>query len=248
MRRRCMPLGNASKTSSRFIAAPPAAPAALSSIPAPSIATMRRETDQPSGIDVRPVQDLLAAFVQNDATHAPAAMTRRQPPASATTTRTRDVRKRSDHGRRPSARKEVRPGHARNTAEARKQSAHGASRRPPLRPAQRNNTGRTTARRPGGRPARDDAKWEREERVARHRSTAEQRSKDRPGRTRTPRNTTTLPRVDPPNCRGRAGGSNRGRYSPQCATALAGSPKPLEPTQLLIRSPRRRGRGASAGW
>ena len=37
-------------TSSRFIAAPPAAPAALSIIPAASIAVMRRETDQPSGI------------------------------------------------------------------------------------------------------------------------------------------------------------------------------------------------------
>src|SRR5829696_359949 len=35
--------------------------------------------------------------------------------------------------------------------------------------------------------------------------------------------------------------------TPCCATALAGGPTPLEPTQLLIRSPRRRGRGASAG-
>src|SRR5215204_3558780 len=37
------------------------------------------------------------------------------------------------------------------------------------------------------------------------------------------------------------------RLTPCCATALAGSPKPLEQTQLLIRSPRRRGRGAWAG-
>ena len=158
----------------------------------------------------------------------------------------RAVRKQSEHRRRSFSAREVRPDRARNTAEARSSLRVEPQRKTAFAPGQTQHQPNAlpladTERDP---PTRRSGKG-RGERVAQPRQPAEQGSEIRPGRTRTLRNTT--PRVDPANCRGRARGRNRGRYSPQWATALAGSPKPLEPTQLLIRSPRRLEPGAWAG-
>ena len=202
--------------------------------------------DQPSGSGSSSGQcrDDLAVLVQDDATHAAARadVVKRLPTAR----RRGRTREREEHWLDPSARREGAPRPCAHTAGTRS-SLRRSLARPPSRPAKRNTPERTTARRPGGRPVDETMRNGRgRERVAQHRPTAEQVGRPtRENTNATQHDDTSSSRSA--DCRGRAGGSNRGRYSPQCATALAGSPKPLEPTQLLIRSPRRRGRGASGG-
>ena len=134
------------------------------------------------------------------------------------------------------------PTHARTQAGARKRSAQGASAKTALAPGQRNTPDALppTTWEEAHKP-QDDPKRERGR--ARGAAPPDGGARvERPTREKQRNAThTTLPvEFDPRESRVGPTGRNRGRYSPQCATALAGSPKPLEPTQLLIQSPRRR--------
>ena len=205
-RRRCKPRGKHSNADSTSM------PVDGPNVTSASIATRRREIDQPLGMtsgttvtsSPNSFRTTLSLRRRRGLTSSKATADGDDGAAGPGNERSMDIVLQLRGNR-------VRPDRARrHTTEARSDLRREPREDRPLRSAKRNTLSAlppAARRKTCHETMRKDGRGER---VARHRSDSGRRKADR----KNTYATQPTPRVDPPNCRGRAGGSNRGRYSP----------------------------------